>query len=218
MQPFVIHSIPGSPFGRATLIALEEKHAPYRLAPVPAGQFRTPEHLGRHPFGRVPVMEHDGYSLYETQAILRYIDRIVPEPALTPKDARAAGRMDQLMNINDWYLFQGCGNVITFQRIVRPKITGAAADEQAIAGAMPKAHQVFSVLAAALGEQPYFVGTAVTLADVLIAPPMDFFAATPEWEPLTREHPNLRSWLARMNERPSLKATTWEKVAAMGTT
>jgi hypothetical protein len=75
MFEFIVYSVPGSPFGRAVLATLEEKAASYRLLPVVPGTFRSPEHLARHPFGRVPVLEHDGFSLYESQAILRYLDR-----------------------------------------------------------------------------------------------------------------------------------------------
>src|ERR1700726_729517 len=143
MAEFIVHSIPGSPFGRAVLTALEEKGATYRLLPVPPGAFRSPEHLARHPFGRVPVLEHDGFYLYETQAILRYLDRVLPAPALTPVDPRRAARMDQVMNVNDWYLFQGVGNVIVFQRVVGPRVMGLKPDEAAIAAAMPRARTVF---------------------------------------------------------------------------
>src|SRR5260370_22676162 len=71
MSEFTVYSMPASPFGRAVLATLEEKAATYRLLPVAPGTFRSPEHLARHPFGRVPVLEHDGFSLYESQAILR---------------------------------------------------------------------------------------------------------------------------------------------------
>src|ERR1700754_128776 len=140
MSEFIVHSIPGSPYGRAVLATLEEKGAAYRLNPVAPGTFRQEPHISRHPFGRVPVLEHDGFMLYETQAILRYLDRVLPDPALTPADPRVAARMDQVMNISDWYLFQGVTNVIGFQRIVKPRIMGGAADESAIVDAMPKAH------------------------------------------------------------------------------
>ena len=90
----------------------------------------------------MPVLEHDGFALYETQAILRYLDRILPAPALSPADPKAAARMDQVMNISDWYLFQGVGNVIAFQRIVKPALMGGTADEAAIAACMPAAHGV----------------------------------------------------------------------------
>src|ERR1700739_36533 len=132
MSEFTVHSIPGSPFGRAVLATLEEKSASYRLAPVAPGTLQSPEHLARHPFGRVPVLEHDGFSIYETQAILRYLDRVLPTPGLTPDDPRRAARMDQAMNVNDWYLFHGVGNVIILHRVIAPRLMGEAADEAAI--------------------------------------------------------------------------------------
>ena len=215
MSEFVIHSVPGSPFGRAVMIALEEKGAPYRLAPVAPGTTRTPEHLACHPFGRVPYLKHGDFTLYETAAIMRYVDRVLPEPKLTPANPQAAARMDQLMNINDWYLFQGVANVIGFHRIIRPRLMGLDADEDAIAAAMPKAHLVFGELSRLLERGPYFVGESITLADVMLAPQLDFFVATPEWEPLTSNSPTILQWLDRMNARPSMRATTWERVAAM---
>jgi glutathione S-transferase len=216
MSEMVVYSIPGSPFGRAVLITLEEKAVPYRLVPVAPNTLRTPQHLSRHPFGRVPVLEHGDFRLCEAQAILRYLDRILPQPPLTPADPRAAARMDQLMNVNDWYLFHGVGNVIAFQRVVAPRALGRAPDEAAIAAALPRAQHVFDALAGLLGGQPYFAGEAFTLADVLLVPQLDFMQQTPEWDVLTAEHANLRGWLDAMQRRPSFMATTWEKVAAMG--
>jgi glutathione S-transferase len=215
MSEFIVHSIPGSPYGRAVLATLVEKGAPHRLSPVAPGTFRSPEHLARHPFGRVPVLEHDGFSLYETQAILRYLDRVLPTPSFTPTDPRAAARMDQVMNLNDWYLFQGVANVICFHRVVAPRVLGLAPDEAAIEAAMPKALTVFHEAARLLGEQRYFAGDAISLADLLLAPHIEFFTQTPEWAVLGAPHANLTAWLARMEARPSLQATTWARVAGM---
>jgi glutathione S-transferase len=215
MQEFIVHSIPGSPFGRTVLAMLEEKGASYRLSPVAPGTFRSPQHLARHPFGRVPVLEHDGFSLYETQAILRYLDRVLPAPALTPADPRRASRMDQVMNVNDWYLFQGVGNVIGFQRVIGPMLMGLTPDEAVIAAAMPQARAVFEELARLLGEQPYFAGEEMSLADLLVGPQIGFFTQTPEWSVLGTPHANLVAWLARIEARPSMKATTWERVSEM---
>jgi glutathione S-transferase len=69
---------------------------------------------------------------------------------------------------------------------------------------MPKARGVFAELARLLGGQPYFGGEAISLADLLVAPQIGFFP-----------HPNLVAWLARMEARPSLQATTWERVSEM---
>lgn len=215
MSAFIVHSVPGSPYGRAVFATLVEKSADYRLAAVAPGGSKSEPHISRHPFGRVPVLEHDGFLLYETQAILRYLDRVLPTPALTPADPQAAARMDQVMNICDWYLFQGVGNVIGFQRIVGPRLMGLTPDEAVIAQAMPKAHAVFGALSRLLGAQAFFAGDALSLADLHLAPQLDFLRATPEWVPLTAATPNLVSWLARMNARASFETTTWERIAAL---
>jgi glutathione S-transferase len=213
MSAFVVHSVPGSPYGRAVFAMLEEKGVPYRLAPVALDTRKSEPHISRHPFGRVPVLEHDGYWLYETQAILRYLDRVLPEPALTPADPQAAGRMDQVMNVNDWYLFQGVANVIVFQRVIKSKLMGQPADEAVVAEAMPRAHTVINELSRLLDGQSYFAGEQVSLADILVAPQLDFLSVTPEWPVLAATADNLNAWLARMTARASFQATTWEKIA-----
>jgi glutathione S-transferase len=213
MSEFIVYSIPGSPYGRAVLATLAEKTAKSRLVAVGVGAFKTEPHISRHAFGKVPVLEHDGFMLYETQAILRYLDRVLAEPKLTPGDAKAAARMDQVLNIADCYLFQGVSTVIGFQRVVGPRLLGLTPDEAAIAQALPKAHVVFQELSRLLDGKPFFAGDDVTLADIQVAAQIDFFAGTPEWAPLTETTPNLVSWLDRMNARPSFKTTTWDRVA-----
>ncbi len=215
MSEFTVYSIPGSPYGRAVLATLEEKGAPYRLAPVAPGTFQSEPHISRHPFGKVPVLEHDGFMLYETQAILRYLDRVLPNPPLTPADPRVAARMDQLLNVNDCYLFREVATVITFQRVVGPRLLGMIPDEEAITAVMPRAHLVFDELARFLGDQAFFTGEDLTLADLLLASDIDFFTGIPEWEPLVGARPNLCAWLDRMTGRPSFQATTWTAVAEM---
>jgi glutathione S-transferase len=215
MSKFIVHSVPGSPYGRAVLATLEEKGEPYRLSPVVPGAGRREPHIGLHPFGRVPVLDHDGFVLYETQAILRYLDRLLPSPAMTPSDPRAAARMDQVMNICDWYLFHGVANVIAFQRVVGPRLLGLTTDETAIRDAMPKAHVVFGELSRLLGSKAFLAAEELTLADMLVAAHLDFLADTPEWQPLTAERANLIQWLERVNGRPSFQATTWERVSEL---
>lgn len=215
MQDVTIYGIPGSPYVRAALLTLEEKGARYGFSAVAPGTLKSPEHLSRHPFGRIPALVHGGFRLYETQAIVRYLDRVLPSPPLSPANPQAAARMDQLLNVNDWYLFQGVASVIGFQRIVGPRLMGLKTDENAIAATLPKAHAVFDELARQLGENLFFVGESVTLADLVLAPQLDFLRDTPEWQPLTAQHENLRAWMDRMNARPSMRSTTWERVARL---
>ena len=215
MTDFIVHTIPGSPFARAVMATLEEKGARWRIAPMSPGMTKIEPHISRHPFGRMPAVEHGDFMLYETQAILRYIDRVLPHPALTPTDPRAAFRMDQVLNIADWYLFQGVGSVIGFQRVVGPALLGITPDEEACAAAMPKGHQVFGELSRLLGDNAFFAGDKLSLADILLASQVDFLTAAPEWAPLTEGRANLIRWMDRMNARPSMQATTWERVTAL---
>jgi len=215
MKEFVVHTIPGSPFARAALATLEEKGAPCRLVPMTPQDMRGPRHLALHPFGRLPILEHGEFRLYETQAILRYIDRVIPRPALTPHDPELAARMDQLMNVNDWYLFRDASAPIGFQRVVGPRLLGLTPDEAVIAAALPKAQLVFDELARMLSANSFMVGEMLTLADLLIAPQLDMLSGTPEWAALVRGHKNLSEWLGRMNARPSMQATTPERVVAL---
>lgn len=215
MSDFVVHSIPGSPFGRAVLATLIEKDAAFRFVAVEPRAIKSPPHTSMHPFGRVPVLEHAGFRLYETQAILRYLDRALPSPALTPSDAKLAARMDQILGISDWYLHQGVNSVIGFQRVVRPRLLGLAADEAAVAEAVPRAHVVLAELSRLLDASPYLAGPQVSLADLVVGAQIDFLAQTPEWAPLTANRQNLPAWLARMDARRSFQATTWDRVAEM---
>src|ERR1700730_4628733 len=121
MSGFIVHGIPGSPYVRAALLSLEEKGAPYRLAAMQFGTLKQEAHLSRHPFGRVPAFEHDGWQLYETRAIMHYVDAAVPGPRLRPEAPRAFARMEQVMNVTDWYVMPQVSRAITFGRVVAPK-------------------------------------------------------------------------------------------------
>lgn len=214
MQEFIVYTIPGSPCARAAMAALEEKRAPWKLAAMKPGEHRQAAHLARHPFGRMPALQHDDFCLYETQAILRYLDAVVPEPALTPVEPRVAARMNQLMGINDWYLFP-CARDIVFQRVVGPRILGIEPNEETIARAMPAAQLVFTQLSRMLDGQAYMVGPTLSLADLMIAPQLELFSRAPEWAELTRGRENLVRWLERMEARPSLRKTVWERLAEL---
>jgi glutathione S-transferase len=203
MSEFVVYGVPGSPFMRSVCAAMEEKGAPYRIHAFGPGEVRA---SGLHPFNRVPVIDHGDFRLYETQAILRYIDATFPGPALEPADTRAAARMNQVIGINDWYLFPQAGRIIVFQRIVGPMLMGIAPDEAAVTAALPDAERCFGELDRLLGEQPYLAGEQVSLADLLVAPQMVYLNAIPECTAMLRGK-KLAAWLARMEERPSMQAT-----------
>ena len=211
MSEMVVHGVPGSPYVRGALLALEEKGATYRLAGMQPGTLKAEPHLSRHPFGRIPAFEHDGWVLYETQAIMRYIDAVVPGPRLQPAEPRAAARMDQVRGIIDSYLMPQVGRTIVFNRVVAPRF-GRPTSDEAVALAIPDARNCIGALAKLLGDQTFIAGDAVSLADLLLASHLSMFALAPEGKEILAEHSNLAAWLAHMEARPSMQVTTWDKL------
>lgn len=156
--------------------------------------------------------EVDGQWSNESGSFLKLEDALLPHSSLTPDDPQRATRIDQAMNINDWYLFRGVADMIIYQRVIAPRFLGATPDEAAIESAMPRAHQAFDELARLLGGQDYFAGETASLADLMLAPGIEMFTLIPEWSVLGAPHAKLVAWLSRMPARPSLQATTWERV------
>ena len=151
--------------------------------------------------------------LYETQAILRYLEEALPGTSFTPATIEGRARMNQLIGILDWYLFPESARIIVFQRVIGPAILpGFETDEAAVLAAMPRSHTIFVELSKLLGDQLWFGGAEPSLADLMIGPQMELFKRTPEWGELTWERPNLQHWLDRLEARPSMQATVWEQL------
>jgi len=211
MSGFVVHGIPGSPYVRAALLTLEEKGASYELAAMGPGSLKQEPHLSRHPFGRIPAFEHDGWMLYETRAIMRYLDTVIPEPRLQPAEPRALAKMEQLMNIADWYLMQQVSRTITFHRVVAPRF-GRPSDEEVVARAIPDAQHCIAEISRLLDGNTWMAGDRLSLADLLLAPHLSMFALAPEGAEILQQHYDLAAWLARIEDRPSMQATSWDRL------
>ena len=82
----IVFGTPLSTFVRTTRMVLMEKGVDCEHVDVGVldGECQGPEHLARNPFGKVPVFEHDGLTLYETNAIVRYIDQVFEGGGLSP--------------------------------------------------------------------------------------------------------------------------------------
>lgn len=207
MSGINVYGIPGSPFLRSVEIALHEKGLAYELHALKPGEHKQPDYLARHPFGRVPAFEQDGFALYETQAIIRYLDEIVPQPPLTPGNSQQRARVNQVIGIIEWYFFPKAAAPIAFNRIIGPRLLGLPSDEQAIADAMPMARTCFAELNRLLGDQPYFGGDKLTIADIMLGAQLDLFRECAEGRELIDGTANLPAWLDRVVARPSFVAT-----------
>lgn len=206
MSSITLYGIIGSPFMRSVEIGLKEKGLDYEVHALAPGEHKQPEHLKRHPFGRVPAFEHDGFSIYETQAILRYLDDVFPNPPLVPGNPRQRTAMNQIIGIIEWYFFPKAAAPIAFNRIIGPKLLGLPTDEAAIADAMPMARICFAELDRLLGDKPYLASERLSIADIMLGAQLDLLGETPEGAQLL-EGTRLKSWLERMTKRPSFAAT-----------
>jgi len=207
MSEFNVYGIPGSPFLRSVEIALHEKGLDYELHAIAPGEHKQPDYLARHPFGRIPAFEHDGFAVYETQAILRYLDDVFPAPPLTPGNPAARARMNQVIGIIECYYFPKAAAPIGFNRIIGPRLLGIPSDESAIAEAMPMARTCFAEFERLIDDKPYLTGETFSLADIMLGAQLDLICEAPEGRELIEETPRLGGWLKRMVERPSFIAT-----------
>jgi len=210
MSTILIHGIPGSPFVRMPIMVCEEKGVPWRLQAMAFGEQKSPAHLKRQPFGQIPAIEHGDFALYETQAIVRYIDAAFDGPALTPADPKAMARMSQVMNILDWYVTPSLTAAVCFNRVVKP-IVGMPVDEAAVEAALPLTRTALTALADILGARPYFAGEALSLADLVAIAHLDVAPAIPEVAGMLDGSP-LLAWIDRMNVRESVRSTTMQKM------
>jgi glutathione S-transferase len=206
MPNIVVYGIPGSPFVRSVEATLKEKSVSYQFKALAPGDHKQAEHLARHPFGRVPAFEHDGFALYESQAIIRYVDQIFPAPPLTPENPKQRARMNQVIGIIESYFFPKAAAPIGFNRIIGPKLLGLPVDEAAIAEAIPVAKTCFTEFERLLGEQSYFGGDQVSIADIMLGAQLDLLCEAPEATKLI-EGTALEPWLERMRARPSFLST-----------
>ncbi len=204
----IIYGPAYSTYVRSVRLALEEKGAAYALEEVNILEdaHKTPEHLARHPFAKVPAFEHDGFALYETVAILRYVDETFDGPSLQPGDARGRARMEQVLSILNAYAYSACIASCFIQRVVVP-LTGGTTDEAVIAEAVPQARTSVEALEALIDGSDYLAGAGLSLADLHLVPVYDYFSQTPEGEAALQGTPNLRRWWDGMSRRPSVEKT-----------
>src|SRR5208282_4444113 len=130
-----LHYHPFSTYSRRVLIAFAEKQIPHELVVVDmvARRHREQPYLSLNPYGRVPALEEDGFVLFESTAILNYLEATRPSPPLVPADARGRALVDMHMKLCDMQFARHAGTTIFPKRLV-PKErwnTSAIADGKA---------------------------------------------------------------------------------------
>lgn len=204
----VLYGAVYSVYVRICRLALEEKGVAYRLQEVHVhGPDGVPaDHLWRQPFGKIPAFEDNGFALYETGAISRYIDEAFAGPALQPSAPQQRARMNQAISILDAYAYPSWVWGLFVERVSKPR-RGAAADEETTAAARPKAQACCAALAAILADQPFLCGEQISLADLHAAPMLACLSMTEEGRGMIAKEGALEAWWDRLRARPAMTAT-----------
>jgi glutathione S-transferase len=198
-----------SVYTRVALLVLEEKAVRYLLEEVEIfGPDGVPaDHWKRHPFGRIPVLNHAGLSVYETAAICRYVDEAFPGPSLQPQTPSARARMAQIIGVLDSYAYRPMVWGVFVQRM-RVPLNGGVTDEKLVAASLKDARVALAALAALAEDSPFLAGPTLSLADLHAYPMLKCFSITPEGQAAVKEHPAVARWLSTLGERASVQHTT----------
>lgn len=207
----VLYGAAYSVYVRAVRLALEEKGLAYRLEEI---DIFSPEkvpadYARRHPFGKIPAFEYDGLALYESDAILRYLEERFPEPPLLPAAVERRARANQLLAVLDNYAYRTLVWEVYVERCVVPR-EGGTADEEKIQAALVAARRCLDALteiAEGAGAGPFLLGAAPHLPDLLAYPILRLFRIAPEGERLLADYPRLGAAQEAMAGRPSAAAT-----------
>ncbi|WP_299592398.1 glutathione S-transferase family protein [uncultured Tateyamaria sp.] len=160
-----------------------------------------------HPFGRVPVLDHDSFRIYETRAITDYIDAQFGQDRLTPHDLRARARMNQVIGIIDSYAHIPLVRQVFSHSVFRPW-ANEPSDPDAIKAGLDAATTALSALEDIAAEGLVLTGETLSLADCHLAPMMAYFSAAPAGDDALRTKPALTQWWDRTRRATAL-AETW---------
>jgi glutathione S-transferase len=197
-----------SVYVRIVRLALEEKGVPYSLDEVDifAPEGPPPGYLERHPFGRIPAFEHDGFRLFEAAAICRYVDDAFAGPNLTPADLRSRALMAQTIGMLDSYAYRALVWDVYVELVAKPR-EGEPSDPDRVADGMRTSETVARVLDGQLAGHNYLAGDRITLADLHAWPMVDDFLMTEPGRELVGRYTRLAEWATMMADRPSSRAT-----------
>ncbi|ESZ43253.1 glutathione S-transferase family protein [Mesorhizobium sp. RSR565B] len=199
----VVYGADYSVYVRIVRLVLAEKGIDYDLVPVDvfAAEGTPAWYFEHHPFGRIPAFEHDGFRLFETSAIARYVDEAFDGPALQPKDARTRATMNQIIGMLDAYAYRSMVWDVAVERLEKE-----APDEALVANGLRQAETVLRVLTALKPPGPWLLGDHLTLADLHAASIIAYFVKVADGQKLLAAFADIQAWWEGIAKRPSLVA------------
>jgi len=206
VSKLVLWGFDGSTYVRTVKMLLAEKGTTdFEQVPlnVLKGEPRSPEHRARHPFGKVPVLDHDGLRILETSAIVRYLDDVLPGPSLTPASAADRARMDMTIGVIDSYGYGALiGGVAAYHLF--PDFVGGKNDAMHAAG-LAEGRKLLEFVMNTRGASRFIAGE-LSLADLFLAPIAFYVSLTPD-APALFSVAGFADWWSKMQALPSYRNT-----------
>jgi glutathione S-transferase len=206
MSDMTLWGFDGSTYVRTVKMLLAEKGCTdFKQVPlnVLAGEPRTPEHLARHPFGKVPVLDHDGLRILETTAIVRYLNDVLPGKSLIPASPKDRARMDMIVGLIDSYGYGALvGGVAAYHLF--PDFVGGKNDGMRESG-IENGGKIIALAMKTKGASPFIAGE-LSLADLFLAPIMFYVSLTPDQDRF-QAIDGFADWWAKIQALPSFIAT-----------
>jgi glutathione S-transferase len=204
MSDPVVYGFTRSTFVNIVRMVLTHKEVPYTFRDL-GPEMGKPSHLALHPFNRVPILQHGDFVLYETSAIVAYLDETFPRLPLQPTNVPGRARMDQWISMINSYYYPCMIHHVTHERLVFPEL-GIASDEKVVAHALPKVELGLQVAERELADgRRYLLGPELTLADFYLLPSAFAFSLTDEGKRMYREYRLFFGWRERMEALPSVR-------------
>jgi glutathione S-transferase len=199
-----LYGHPASTCTRKVLTVLAEKNAAHDfvLVDIMKGEQKTPAYLARHPFGVVPAIDDNGFVLYESRAIIRYLDATLAGTSLTPADAKGRALMEQWISVESSYFSPPAMKAIL--NIMYASMGGKSPDLEVVEAGKAGANKALDVLEANLAGKDFLAGT-FSLADITYAPYVQYMFDMNIAQGVS-ERPNCLAWWKRVSGRPS-----WQK-------
>ena len=206
MSKMTLWGFDGSTYVRTVKMLLSEKQfTDFEQIPINvlSGEPKQPEHLARHPFGKVPVLDHDGLRILETSAIVRYLNDVLPGKSLVPATPKDRARMDMLVGMVDSYGYGALVGGIAAYHLF-PDFVGGKNEAMRQAG-IANARKVIEFAMKTKGASDFIAGE-LSLADLFLAPIVFYVSLTTDMASLL-EVPGLADWWARVQGLKSFQET-----------
>lgn len=203
----------GSPFAWRVLLTLEIKKLPYesKLLEFSKGDHKTPEFLKLNPRGKVPVLKDGDFVIYESLAMMAYLDRKYPAPPLFGKTAEETGLI--------WRSILECDYLISAgDKVIRPVFFGKGLDKvDEIQQGAQTIRDELKRLDEQLAHGQWLVGSDISAADIAVFPLVQLCQRAAAKEaagqfnlgllPLEKTYPNVAQWVRRIETLPFYERT-----------